>query len=75
VTDSATLAAAWRERVAAGYDGPVSVKLTGRGHGVMLDRNGVHTLVATYPAKYKAHAHAEQVARKLYNMTRQDTTS
>lgn len=59
--DSTTLAAAWRERVAAGDAGPVSVALTGAGHTVRM--HGAK--LASFHALYKAHAYAETVARKL----------
>lgn len=62
--DSVTLAAAWRARVAAGYPGPISVRLTARGFAVLqLGGDGVCTRLAVEHARYRADARAEQYAR------------
>lgn len=65
MSDPVALAAAWRARTAAGYAGPVHVRLKPAGHAVTVTRGDVTYTAATYHARYKADAHAEQIARQL----------
>lgn len=65
--DAVSLAAGWRERISRGYAGPVTLAVTGAGHTVRV--HGAR--VASYTALYKAHAHAEALARK-YDDQRQE---
>lgn len=64
--DDPQLSSAWCARTAAGYIGPIAVELTPHGFDVIHHHPGTLGLVtrlATFHARYKAHAYAERTAR------------
>lgn len=64
--DSVTLAAAWRERAAAGNTNGVTVELRSAGWAVTeaFPDDGT-TTIAVFGARYKADAYAEKIARQF----------
>ena len=63
--DTVSLAAAWRARAAAGYAGPVAVRITARGFAVVVQHGDVSYTAGIHHARYKASAQAEQIARHV----------